>query len=86
MLGMLRWTEKASETKDITEGLEKLPQEVASAPDSAETEDITPPAADNKVATPSAHPKIADEDAVAKSTEEKAPESGAPLISLYYCW
>ncbi len=72
-----RWTEKTTGTSDITEGLEKLPQEVASAPATADTEQAEAAAPDSGSAPAATEPAAAEEGSVDKSAEEKVEEAGA---------
>lgn len=72
---LVRW--KAGGTSDIREGLDKLPQKVASASDGAENaEDAEPKTPENGDVALSADVEGSEEAVIDKGPEEKAPPSG----------
>ncbi len=72
---LVRW--KTGGPSDIREGLDKLPQKVASASDGAEnTEDAEPKTPENGDVALSAEVEGSEEAGIDKGTEEKAPLSG----------
>ena len=74
-VSLARW--KAGGTSDIREGLDKLPQKVASASDGTETpEDAEPKTPENGDVAPSAEVEGSEEASIEKDAEEKAPLSG----------